>query len=166
MNEGPWLPLLLRQSGPGFQPSWDDLVVGYDFGLLTDLDIQGWLRAQPGAGPACDALVELAGEGLAGFERALWAAAAEATGKVPRPGGQRWARAQDRWRVALLKDAMASPVSPEALAVLVEAIYERVGCPEDMLGLWGRPTGKQGWADRDKVADFIRRTEWDGIPAA
>ena len=166
MNEGAWLPLLVRQSAPGVLPSWDDLVVGYDFGLLTDTDIQGWLRTRPCTGPACQALVELAGEGLACFERALWEAATEATGKVPRPGGQRWARSQDRWRVALLKDAMASPVGAEALAVLVEAIYEKVGCPEDMLGLWGRPTGKQGSADRDKVADFIRRTEQDGVPAA
>ena len=126
--------------------------------------IQLWATSQAPAGEAWQALLSLEGAALERFERALWNAAAEATGKTPRPGGKRWARAQDRWRVALLKDALEAPVSAEALAVLVEAIYETVGCPEDMLGLWRRPVGRGqggGESDRAKVAAFIERRETD-----
>ena len=68
--------------------------------------------------------------------------------------------------MALLKDALAAPVSAEALGVLVAAIYESVGCPEDMLGLWGRSTGParpQGDSDRAKIQAFIQRRELDTV---
>jgi len=160
MSQGSWLSLLFRQTAPGAPPpSWDEMLVGHDFGLLGPQDIQGWVREQDLDVPSCRALAALEGEGLERFEKALWDAITEVTGKAPRPGGQRWAKAQDRWRVALLKDALESPVSPEALAVLVEAIYEAVGCPEDMLELWRRPSRGTGTADRDKVEAFLRRWE-------
>jgi len=152
-----WLELLKRQTGGPI--TWDDIVVGHDFGLLGSPEIQAWASAQ-GEGPLCRQLVNLQGEGLWCFEEALWAAASEATGKTPRPGGHRWAAAQDRWRVALLKDAMDAPLNPEALAVVVESIYERVGCPEDMLGLWKRPSPWQklpSVADRAAIEDFLDR---------
>jgi hypothetical protein len=160
MTQGTWLPLLLRQTAPGAPPpSWDEMLVGHDFGLLGPKEIQDWVRAQAFPFASCQILAELEGPALDGFEKALWTAITEATGKAPRPGGNRWAHAQDRWRVALLKDAVESPVSPAALAVLVEAIYEAVGCPEDMLELWHRPYRAQGTADRAKVEAFLRRRE-------
>jgi len=161
-SQGPWLTLLLRHADAPI--GWDELLVGHDFGLLAPEKIQAWVAAQALPGPDCQALAALAGAGLAGFERALWAAVAEATGKTPRPGGKRWQRAQDRWRVALLKDALAAPVSAEALAVLVEAVYDLVGCPEDMLDLWRRTAGP-GQSDRAKVQAFIQRRELDLVDA-
>jgi hypothetical protein len=163
-----WINLLERQSPANTPIGWDEIVVGYDFGLLGPGDIQEWALTQ-GGGPSCAALTGLAGERLERFEEALWAACLEHTGKVPRPGGKRWARAQDRWRVALLKDALESPLSPEALAVAVESIYELVGCPEDMLGLWQRHSpwqSRQGSADRAVVASFLRRCEDDLVTTA
>ena len=165
MSQGPWLPLLLRQSPPGAAPGWDEMLVGHDFSLLAPEEIQAWVRGLALPGEACRALVALEGEALAGFERALWEAVTEATGKTPRPGNTRWAKAQDRWRVALLKDALESPVSAEALAVLVEAIYEAVGCPEDMVGLWRRLGPSRPTADHEKIKAFIRRFDPAGAPA-
>ena len=163
-----WIKLLERQSPAGSPIGWDEIVVGHDFGLLGPEDIQAWALARDG-GPCCATLAGLAGDRLERFEEALWAACLECTGKVPRPGGRRWARAQDRWRVALLKDALESPLSPEALAVAVESIYERVGCPEDMLGLWQVRSPWQprpGHADRAAVASFLRRCEDDLVLSA
>ena len=162
MSEDSRMPLLVRQSHPDAPPAWDEMLVGYDFSLLAQEEIQGWARTQTCPGVACQALGALHGEGLLDFERALWTAITEATGKTPRPGSQRWAKAQDRWRVALLKDALEVAVSPEALAILVEGIYDAVGCPEDMVGLWRRPSGpgqRQSSADRSQIQDFIRRCE-------
>ena len=161
MTHGTWIGLLARQSRTT-PIGWDEMVVGHDFGLLSPREIQDWTLEQGFQGPCCQLLVALEGERLARFEEALWAACAECTGKVPRPGGNRWGRAQDRWRVALLKDVLESPLSPEALAVAVESIYERVGCPEDMLELWQRHSPWQqraGSADHATVARFLRRCE-------
>jgi len=160
MTYGIWLALLDRQVGADAPIGWDDLVVGHDFGFLGTGEIQAWIRDEPLEGPLCRELAALAGDGLLRFEEALWAACGEATGKVPRPGGRRWAQAQDRWRVALLKDLMEAPLSAEALAVAVESVYERVGCPEDMLDLWTRTCpweNKRAVADRQKVLAFLRR---------
>jgi hypothetical protein len=162
MTHGTWIALLARQSRSNAPIGWDEMVVGHDFGLLAPREIQDWALRQGFQGPCCQQLVALAGEGLTRFEEILWAACAECTGKVPRPGGNRWGRAQDRWRVALLRDALESPLSPEALAVAVESIYERVGCPEDMLELWQRHSPWQqrpGSADHATVARFLRRCE-------
>jgi len=150
------IALLERQ---GITPGWDDLVSGYDFGLLGPAEIQAWVRPR-WDGPAARRLADLEGPGLERFEAALWEAATEAAGKAPRPGGTRWAAAQDRWRLALLRDALAAPLSPEALAVAVERIYEQVGCPEDMLSLWQRPSPwekKPGHSDQHVVENFIQR---------
>jgi hypothetical protein len=158
------LTLLARQSHGRPPIGWDEVVVGYDFGLLEPREIQDWALGQPHPGPRCLELEALDGERMAGFEAALWAACAEGAGKVPRPGGRRWARAQDRWRAALLQDALDAPLTPEALAVAVEAIYDRVGCPEDMLGLWRRTSPWQPLpadADRDEVVRFLRQCERD-----
>lgn len=161
-----WLELMKRQT-PG-PITWDEIVVGHDFDILGYTEIQAWATTQTSAErPLCRQLVNLRDEGLVCFEEALWAAAAEATGKAPRPGGQRWAAAQDRWRGALLRDAMEAYLSPEALAVVVESIYERVGCPEDMLHLWKRSTP---WdkvtpvADRLAIEAFLDRLGADFHP--
>jgi len=156
------LRLLERQSHGRPPIGWDEIIVGHDFGLLEPGEIQEWVLGQAGPGPRSLELAALDGERLAGFEAALWAACAEAAGPAPRPGGRRWARAQDRWRAALLRDALAAPLTPEALAVAVEAIYDRVGCPEDMLGLWRLAPAWQARpadADREAVARFVRRCE-------
>lgn len=110
--------------------TWDDLVTGYDFGLLTAQEIQ--IEA-PGIGLSVQRLRALSGSALATFEAHLWAACAEAVGKTPRPGSSRWALAQDRWRAALLREALTMEKTSAQLARAVEQIYEQVGCPEDML---------------------------------
>jgi hypothetical protein len=166
MTQGTWISLLARQSTTPI--GWDEVVVGHDFGLLLPDEIQRWALEQGFQGPGCQELAALDGERLSRFEESLWAACAECTGKVPRPGGNRWAKAQDRWRVALLRDALEAPLSPEALAIVVESIYERVGCPEDMLGLWQRHSPwqqRQGSADRSAIARFLRRCEDEFAPA-
>jgi hypothetical protein len=152
-----WLELMQRQT-PG-PITWDEIVVGYDFGFLGHADIQAWATSH-GEGPLCLQLINLRDDRLEFFEEVLWAAAAEATSKAPRPGGQRWAAAQDRWRISLLKDSMEASLSPEALAVIVESIYERVGCPEDMLHLWKRASPWEKVtpvADRDAIEAFLFR---------
>jgi len=168
MTNGTWISLLARQSRTHAPVGWDEIVVGHDFGFLAPREIQDWVRDQGFQGPCCLELAAMAEERLDRFEAALWAACAECTGKVPRPGGGRWAGAQDRWRVALLKDALESPLSSEALAVAIESIYERVGCPEDMLGLWQRHSPwqrRQGGADRTAVARFLSRFEDEFVAA-
>lgn len=127
--------------------TWDDLVTGYDFGFLTSLEIQ---IAAPGEGEAVRRLRALEGSALRDFEAHLWAACVEAVGKTPRPGSSRWAQAQDRWREAVLRDALATDSTPAQLARSVERLYEQVGCPEDMLGML-RPS--QGWSGIPATVD-------------
>jgi len=128
-------------------PTWDDLVVGYDFGFLTSLEIQ---ISAPGEGPAVQRLRALEGSALKHFEAHLWAACVEATGKTPRPGAIRWSLAQDRWRDALLKEALATETTSAQLARSVERLYEQVGCPEDMLTML-RPS--QAWSGTPATVD-------------
>lgn len=157
---GNWLSLLERQSPHGAPIGWDEVVVGHDFGILKPEEIQGWVRDRAFPGEACERLVALRGTALENFEAALWQASSEITGKAPRPGGRRWAQAQDRWRLALLKDALEAPLGAEALGVAVESIYECVGCPEDMLGLWRRAdrwAKTPAAADRSAIQVFIER---------
>jgi len=166
---GNWLGLLARQTVNAAPIGWDEVVVGYDFGFLRPEEIQSWVRDQDFPGEACQRLAVLAGPELLGFEAALWLAAADITGKVPRPGGHRWAKAQDRWRIALLRDSMEAPLSVEALGVAVETIYECVGCPEDMLGLWKQ---EDRWAktpiaaNRPAIEAFLRRQEEGLVPVS
>ena len=127
--------------------TWDDLVTGYDFGLLTSLEIQ---IAAPGDGPAVLSLRALEGSALKTFEAHLWAACAETVGKTPRPGSTRWSQAQDRWREALLREALATESTSAQLARRVEQLYEQVGCPEDMLAIL-RPA--QAWSGTPATVD-------------
>ena len=129
--------------------SWDDLVVGYDFGFLTSLEIQTTVT---GSGSAIERLRALEGSALRTFEAHLWAACVEATGKTPRPGTVRWSRAQDRWREALLREALATETTAAQLARCVERLYEQVGCPEDMLGML-QPS--QAWSGTPATVDPI-----------
>ena len=142
--------------------TWVDLVTGYDFGLLTSLEIQ---VAAAGEGPAVQRLRALEGSALKTFETHLWAACAEAVGKTPRPGSSRWSQAQDRWREALLRDALATDTTAAQLARSVERLYEQVGCPEDML-LMLQPS--QAWSgtpatvDPAAVRQFLDRVQRSG----
>jgi len=127
--------------------TWDDLVTGYDFGFLTSLEIQ---IAAPGEGLAIQRLRALEGSALKHFEAHLWAACTEAMGKTPRPGSSRWSQAQDRWREALLREALATETTAAQLAARVERLYEQVGCPEDMLGML-KPS--QAWSGTPATVD-------------
>ena len=129
--------------------TWDDLVAGYDFGFLTSLEVQ---LTAPGDGPAIQRLRALEGSALKNFEAHLWAACAEAVGKTPRPGTVRWSQAQDRWRDALLREALATETTAAQLALTVERLYEQVGCPEDMLGML-RPS--EAWSGTPATVDPV-----------
>lgn len=139
--------------------TWDDLVTGYDFGFLTSLEIQ---VAAPGQGAAVQRLRDLDGGALRTFETHLWAACAEAIGKTPRPGSSRWSQAQDRWREALLREALATETTAAQLAQSVERLYEQVGCPEDMLGMLKpsqRWSGTPATVDPAAVKHFLDRSQ-------
>ena len=129
------------------EPTWDDLVTGHDFGFLEQAEIQS---CAAGEGQAVLRLRALAGEALRTFEAHLWAACAEATGKTPRPGSSRWAQAQDRWREALLREALATESTAANLAQRVERLYEQVGCPEDMLLML---TPSRAWSGTPATVD-------------
>ncbi|HJV48014.1 MAG TPA: hypothetical protein VJ549_01945 [Geothrix sp.] len=146
----------LRHIGP---LSWDDLVTGYDFGFLTSLEIQ---VAAPGCGEAVQRLRNLEGSALKTFEAHLWAACAEAVGKTPRPGSSRWSQSQDRWREALLREALAMDSTTAQLARSVERLYEQVGCPEDMLTMLKpsqRWSGTPATVDPAAVEQFLKRSQ-------
>lgn len=145
--------------------SWNELVVGHDFGLLSIRDIQEWVRSMPFRGPVSARLATLAGAELLRFEETLWAACAEATGrKVPRPGHVYWSFAQDLWRTALLKEALAIHPEPEDLAEAVETVIDHVGSPEDMLGLVKRPPSGPQIADHKVIAAFVDSLEEKLLP--
>lgn len=138
--------------------TWDDLVTGYDFGFLTSLEIQ---MTATGDGPAVQRLRALEGSALKNFEAHLWAACAEAVGKTPRPGSSRWSQAQDRWREALLREALATESTADQLARSVERLYEQVGCPEDMLVMLKpsqRWSGTPATVDPAAVEQFLNGT--------
>jgi hypothetical protein len=141
------------------QPTWDDIVAGHDFGLVGQAEIQAWAAGMTQS-PAVAELCALEGAGLRLFEPHLWAACAEATGKTPRPGSARWSRAQDRWRVAILQEALASEATLTLLAYRIERLYEQVGCPEDMLDMltpsrvW---SGTPATVDPAAVQRFLRQ---------
>lgn len=131
-----WLSLPTRQAPESAEPGWLDVVVGYDFSLLGPADIQRWLRMRGARGEAGARLISLAGEELLDFGIRLWEACEEELGCVPRPGVRAWSEAQDRWRKALLREALEADLTEGDLAAAIEHVYDRVGCPEDMLGLW------------------------------
>ncbi|HEX9083065.1 MAG TPA: hypothetical protein VF768_12365 [Holophagaceae bacterium] len=141
---------------------WEDVIVGHDFGFLDPAQIQAWSEHRF---PSAPGSLLHAGDPR-DFEARLWTACAEATGRTPRPGSARWAEAQDRWRLAFLREALATESTLPQLAQRVERLYEQVGCPEDMLGML-RPS--QSWSglparlDTRALADFLRR--FDPCPA-
>ena len=160
------LELLRRHTPLPF--GWCEVVVGYDFGILSVREIQNWIHAIPGHGAEAAKAASLEGPDLLRFEETLWAACTEATGKrVPRPGHQRWAVAQDLWRLALLKEILCWPLDELEFGEAIETIITRVGCPEDMLGLirtgcaW---TKEAVAADRPAVAAFVRGLERRFLP--
>lgn len=160
-----WTELLMRQTAAWGPLGWDEVVVGYDFGFLTSGEVRDWARQLEPVHP-CGPLEALLSASEHTFEARLWAAAAACTDKAPRPGGRRWAGAQDRWRVALVKEALATAPSSDDLALAVEAIYESVGCPEDMVGLWKAASPWQRQAplpDPAAIQAFVSR--FDPIPS-
>ncbi len=148
------LELLRRHASLHF--GWYEVVVGYDFGILSTREIQDWVRSTALLGPEGEKLAGLEGADLICFEASLWAACVEATGtRVPRPGHQRWALAQDLWRTSLLKEALAWPLDDLEFGEAIES-------PDDMLGLLkrGYAWAKQpALADRAVVAAFVRNLE-------
>lgn len=169
MMSANWLALLQRQSAAWEPVTWNEVVAGYDFGMVSFAEIRRWIRSHGFRGEACQRLAEHPGDTpMEDFEAILWEACREATGRLPRPGGERWARAQDRWRLALVHEALEADLRPEALAVALEEIWERVGCPEDMLGLWSRPapwsTGPVS-VDYPALRRFLSRREQAGNQA-
>ena len=160
------LELLRRHTSIPF--GWCEVVVGYDFGILSIREIQDWIRTLAPLGPEATRVASLDGPELLRFEGDLWAACIEATGtRVPRPGHIRWALAQDLWRTALLKEALAWPLDPTDFAETIETIIERVGSPDDMLGLvqggssWAR---KAAEADRTTIETFVEKLEQRFLP--
>lgn len=164
MSIGNWMALLRRQSGAHEPITWNEIVVGHDFGFIKPHEIQSWVRCHGFHGEACERLLNLSDAGLERFEEALWEACRECTGKLPRPGGSRWSGAQDRWRLALIQDALQADLTSEALAIILESIWERVGCPEDMVGLWhtGAPWEKRkATVDYEALHNFLNKRQKD-----
>ncbi len=164
MHISNWMALLQRQSKANDPITWNEMVVGYDFGFLKQADIQAWVQGHGFRGQACEHLVRLEGNELEIFEEIFWEACRESTGKLPRPGGTSWSAAQDHWRLALIQDALQADLTSEALAIILESIWERVGCPEDMVGLWhiGAPWEKRkATVDYNALHDFLRKRQKD-----
>jgi hypothetical protein len=171
------LELLRRHTSVPF--GWCEVVVGYDFGILSIREIQDWVRTLTPLGPEMAEVASLEGPALLRFEESLWAACIEATGvRVPRPGHQRWAWAQDLWRTALLKETLAWSLEPTDFAEAIEAIIDQVGSPDDMLSLLRtHRCGPQRSlsADRAAVESFVlgresylqpRGPRWVGLAAS
>ncbi len=124
----------------GQPPTWMDVVTGFDYGFLTRAEVQAWARAHdpnPQFHPACHRLAMIDPE-VENFQNALWDSCVEAQGSVFRIGQTRWLQSQDRWRVALIQEALEGDLSLHALAIALERIYDAFGCPDDMLHLWRR----------------------------
>lgn len=141
---------------PGSGPGWEDLVVAQDYGLLQPGEILAWLGSGSQDRPLTREMVECA-ESSPMFELALWSACRQVLGFVPRPGTSLWEAAQDRWRVVLLKHALAKAETPEGLGMAVRDIFEMLGMPEDMWGLWMGEAAPV--ANRARVAMFLKRLE-------
>jgi hypothetical protein len=161
MNFTRWQRMRSNPSGAAEAIGWAEVVVGYDFSLLSPEDVVDWVRAQGFPGEACARLLALSGEALLSFEARMWEACTECFGRVPRPGESVWAQAQDRWRRVLLQEALAGDLTEPALAEAIESIYECVGCPEDMLDLWSR---KAPWQGRPERVNFEALCVFLGLP--
>jgi hypothetical protein len=160
MSQTTMLNLLLRRTPGPIQ--WEDVIVGHDFTLLNDEDVLAWVDAHGVEGENTQRLKDLCEEDKPYFLKLLRGACQEATGRIPRPGSHAWTQGQDRWRIALLRDVLEAASSPEALATLVESVYDMVGGPEDMLSLWHAPTRwdtRPHFADPNRVEAFVQRLE-------
>lgn len=160
MNQ--WLTILGTRTPEYGGIGWHELVAGYDFSLLGAAEIQHWLRMRGARGEAGAALIARSGEDLPDFGRRMWEACAEEIGYVPRPGTFAWSLAQDRWRKALLRECLGADLTEAALAGAIEGIYDRVGCPEDMLDLWSYRAPWQealGRVNFDALYSFLGEAE-------
>ena len=169
MHADRWTSSLQRLSCTMEPITWTEVVAGYDFGLLRAEEVRDWAMAQDFAGEACLRMQALQEEEWAGFEARMWEACAECLGRVPRPGDRLWGSAQDRWRKALLREALEADLTEAALAQAIESIYECGGCPEDMLGLWSRRSPWQGGPEQvnfEALVSFLGRGQGPSPAAA
>jgi hypothetical protein len=160
MSHTNMLTRLLQQTHDPIQ--WEDVIVGFDFGLLEKEDVLDWIHRQRQSGYAIQRMDPISGNDLLHFEVFLRVACEKDIGRVPRIGNQAWMRGQDRWRIALLRDALEASPSEEALSKRVESVYASVGCPEDMLGLWSAPhygDQRPHHAERKAVERFVQSLE-------
>ena len=112
---------------------WPELRVGLQLGFLTAAELQSWLRTQGVTGPSAAALLALPPVDDGTFEVAFRKACREAEGVVPFPGHTSWQKAQDRWRLAWMRELLSQDHTTTTLARAVEALFDQLGCPEDML---------------------------------
>ena len=112
---------------------WPEVRVGLQLGFLSALELQTWLRARGVSGPGAASLLALPPVDDGAFEGALREACLESEGRVPFPGDTAWQQAQDRWRLAWMRELLSQDHTPTTLARAVEALFDQLGCPEDML---------------------------------
>jgi len=101
-----------------------------------------------------ESALALEGEDLLDFEQHLWEACTEAMGRVPRPGERCWAEAQDRWRRALLDEAL------EARELVKLRVLKN--SPEELAGIAGKIAAATGAAVAQTIghiALFYRPSE-------
>ena len=112
---------------------WPELRVGLQLGFLTAAELQGWLRIRGVSDPGTASLLALPPVDDGTFEGAVREACLESEGQVPFPGHTSWQNAQDRWRLAWMRELLSQDHTPTTLARAVEALFDQLGCPEDML---------------------------------
>ncbi len=148
----PPLPVFLSTWGHLGGLSWEDRILAYDFGLLAPGELLAWLDPCDLAHAEVQDLVQRGTRGEPDFEAALWRTCKDLSGRLPRPGSQGWDRAQDRWRAAFLKEVLRMTPDPVLRGTMVQAVYERLGFPEDMRGLWtlrdGQPVANEAAIER------------------
>lgn len=123
---------ILQRHTPGAL-RWSELRVGLALGFLSVLELQAWLRVRGAGGPAEAKLLALPPVDDGAFEGALREACLEREGRVAFPGDAAWQQAQDRWRLAWLRELLSQDHTPTTLGRAVEALFDQLGCPEDML---------------------------------
>ncbi len=112
---------------------WSDLRVGLQLGFLSALELQTWLRSRDISGPGIASLLALPPVDDGAFEGAIREACLESEGHIPFPGHTAWQQAQDRWRLAWMRELLSQDHTPTTLARAVEGLFDQLGCPEDML---------------------------------
>lgn len=112
---------------------WSELRVGLQLGFISAVELQGWLRVRGVSGPGAASVLALPPVDDGAFEGAIREACQESEGRVPFPGDTSWQQAQDRWRLAWMRELLSQDHTPVTLARAVEALFDQLGCPEDML---------------------------------